>query len=139
MTAHTTQEGTGMKLGNVYGSQATIRKIVGFGLPPKIAYSVLKYSRKFDAEYSVIDQQRVQLIREIAGTKEGEDAKVEPGTPEFVTFAAKFNLIMDTDSDLAPSDMKLSELLSAIELDESNVLSAQDLAVLEVFFTTDKE
>jgi hypothetical protein len=123
-----------MKLAHIYTARDAWQRLAGLKLPAPTAYSLLKYLKQVMAESDVIEQQRVKLIRDIAGAKENENASLEPGTPGFLKFAEEFTKVLDTDSDLKPVDMKLEILLAEIGKEAGNALSAQDLGQLEPFF-----
>ena len=128
-----------MKLANVYMARAAMNQLVQAKLSPKVAYRVLKFTRKFDVEFAIIEGQRSKLIRDISGTKEGENASIENGTPEMAEFFKKFAPILDTDCDLELCPLKFDALMDALDSEEGNVLSAQDLALLEPLFESDEE
>ena len=128
-----------MKLANVYMARAAMNQLVQAKLSPKVAYRVLKFTRKFDVEFAIIEGQRSKLIRDISGTKEGENASIENGTPEMAEFFKKFAPILGTDCDLELCPLKFDALMDALDSEEGNVLSAQDLALLEPLFESDEE
>lgn len=122
-----------MLLGQVFQSLQAWQKLSGVDMRVGLAYKVLKYTRLVSAEYDIVEKQRVALIHDLSGTKEGEDAKIDAGTPEFESYVAKFNEIMLLESDLASLDITLEEVVSSVdEKDES--LTISDLAALEPFF-----
>lgn len=123
-------------LGQIFQSIESWRKLSSVNLKPKIAYAILKYTKLVSAEHEVAEKQRVALIREITGTIHGEDAKVEPGTPEFMEYVEKFNEIMSQKSDLPKIDLDLETVVEALD-GKDDVLSVADLANLEPFFATD--
>ncbi len=127
-----------MLLGEIFQSMSAWQKLSSIPLKPKFAYRILKYIKLVTAEFEIAEKQRVALIHEITGTQEGQEAKIEPGTPELATYAKRFQEILVTPTDLKPLDMDFEEVVNAAdEKDES--LSVQDLAMLEVFFNfTDK-
>ena len=127
-----------MKLGSVYVAHETFKRLAGLKMPPKVAYRLLKFVRKFDAEYEVVEQQRVKLLRDAAKAKEGQDVTLKAGTPEYSEFIAGFNGVLETDSDLELCPIKMNDLLSALDAEQGNVLSAQDLAAVEGFFEADE-
>ena len=127
-----------MLLGQVFQSIASWQKLSGVNLKAKLAYKLLKYTTLVSAEHAIADKQRVALIHEITGTKEGEDAKIEPDSPEIREYAGKFNEIMLTESTLEQLDMDFEEVINAVdEKDES--LTVSDLAMLQPFFMPNKE
>jgi len=107
-------------------------------MPPKTAYTVLKFTRKVESEYALIEKQRVKLLRDVTGIKEG-DIKLTPGDPEHQKFIEGFNEILNTESDLEPCSIKLCALIDSLNAEQSNVLSARDIAVLETFFQPEEE
>ena len=123
-----------MKLGNVFTSREAWQRLTALRMPPKTAYRLLKYSKTVDAEMAVVEQERVKLLREASGIEQGEIC-IEPGTPEHAAFVGKFTSWLETDSDLKPLEMKMDELIGALESEQGNVLSAADLGALEPFFT----
>jgi len=128
-----------MKLANVYMAKAAMNQLTQAKLSPKVAYRVLKFAKKFEAEFGIVEAQRIALLREISGAKDGEDAKIEPNTPEMATFVQGFNPVLDTDSEMAVCPLKFDALLEALGVEDGNKLSAQDLAALEPLFESDEE
>ncbi len=122
-----------MKLGEIYQSIGAWQKLAGINMKAGIAYKVLKYIKLVTAEYEIAEKQRVALIHEITGTVDGEDASIEPNTPEVMEYGNKVNVIMATESDLKLFAMDFKEVVDAVdEKDES--LSIQDLSMLMPFF-----
>lgn len=122
-----------MLLGEIFQSIAAWQKLSGINLRAKLAYKLLKYTALVSAEHAIAEKQRVALIHEITGTKEGENAKIEPDTPELTEYVQKFNEVMLTESTLEQLQMDFEEVVNAVdEKDES--LSVSDLAMLEPFF-----
>jgi len=126
-----------MKLSDVFIAQAAMGRLAILNMVPKVAYAVLKFAQKFDAEFAIVETQRLALIREIAGVKDGEDASLEQGSPGFDKFVVKFKEVLEVDSGLAPCPLKMDALLDAIEDVEGNTLSVQDIAMLEALFESD--
>jgi hypothetical protein len=128
-----------MRLANVFGGNAAVGRLATAKLPAKVAYRVLKFARKFEAEFAIVEKQRIALLRDATGAKENEEISLKTDDPKFAEFVEKFNEVLGTESDLALCPLKFEVLLDALESDDGNVLSAQDLAVLEPFFETDEE
>ena len=128
-----------MKLANVFMAKEAMSQLAQAKLAPKVAYRVLKFAKKFEAEFGIVESQRVAILREVAEVKEGEDAKIEPGTPEMTSFFEKFAPVLDTDCELEACPLKFDALMDALDSEEGNVLSAQDLALLEPLFESDEE
>ena len=126
-----------MLLGQVWQSITAWQKLSVINLRAKLAYKLLKYTALVSAEHAIAEKQRVSLIYEITGAKEGEDVKIEPNTPEFAEYAEKFNAVMVTESDLQPLDMYFEEVINAVDEKEES-LTVGDLAMLEPFFVDKK-
>lgn len=127
-----------MLLGEIFQSIAAWQKLSGINMKPKLAYRILKYTKLVSAEHAIAEKQRVALIHEITGTKEGEDAKIEPGSSEFQEYVGKFNAVMLTESDLKQLDMDFEEVVNAVD-EKEEALSVSDLAMLEPFFMGGKQ
>lgn len=126
-----------MLIGQVFNSISAWQKLSGVNMRPKLALKVLRYTKLVSDEHSHAEKMRTALIYEVSGAKEGEDVKLEPGTPELAAFVEKFNEVLQTESDLQPLDMDLSDVVEAVdEKDES--LTVSDLALLEPFFLCDE-
>jgi hypothetical protein len=128
-----------MLLGQLFQSIEAWRKLSSVNMKPAIAYKILKYTKLVQAEHEVAEKQRVALIREVTGTKDGEDARIEPDSPEFMSYIEKFNEIMAQEVQLERIDLKLDVVVDALD-GKDDVLSIADLALLEPFFKEeDKE
>lgn len=124
-----------MLLGQIFSSIESWRKLSSVNLKPKVAYAILKYTKLIGDEHAIVEKQRVALIHEITATKDGEDVKIEPGSSEFAEYVTKFNEIMSQESTLEPIDLKLEEVVNALD-GKDDVLSITDLAMLEPFFAS---
>lgn len=122
-----------MLLGQIFQSLEAWRKLSAVNMKPKLAYKLLKYTELVSAEHAIAEKQRVALIHEITDTKEGQDAKIEPNTPELETYVPKYNEIMLMESDLQPLEMDFEEVVDAVD-EKDETLSVSDLAVLKPFF-----
>jgi hypothetical protein len=122
-----------MLLGQVFQSIEAWQKLSGINMKPKLALKILRYTKLVSDEHGHAEKLRTALIHEITGTKDGEQAKIEPDTPELAMFMKKFNEVMLMESDLPQLDMDLEEVVNAVdEKDES--LTVNDLAILGPFF-----
>ena len=121
-----------MKLKDIFIAKQALGNLASLGMSPKTAYRVLKFARKFDVEYDIVEKQRNSIIEKILSSNKIEELK--KGTPEFVEFVEKFNGVLDMDSELKVCPLKFDELLEAIGAEDENVMSVGDLAVLEVLF-----
>jgi len=128
-----------MKLANVFAARPAIARLVTLNMAPKVAYKVLRWSGKFDAEYSITEGQRTKLLHDISGVEVGANVAIEPGTPEFDRFVKEFNEILSVDSALAVCPMTIHALIAALDVSDSNTLSVQDIAMLEPLFESDAE
>ena len=127
-----------MLLGQIFQSIQAWQKLSGINMKPKLALNILRYTKLVSAEYEHAEKLRTAMIHEATGTKEGEEVKVEPNTPEMEVFVKGFNQIMQAESDLKQLDMDFEEVVNAVdEKDES--LTVNDLAMLEPFFMGGKQ
>ena len=124
-----------MLLGQIFQSIDSWKKLSSVNLKPKIAYAVLKYTKLVGDEHAIAEKQRVALIHEITGTQAGEDAKIEPNSPEFAEYITKVNEIMSQESSLEQINLGLEEVVNALD-GKDDVLSISDLAMLEPFFVS---
>ena len=125
-----------MNCGQVFRSIAAWRKISGVSMKPKIAFAILKYTKKVSEEYDIIEKQRIALIHEVTGTEAGAEATIEPESEEFKKYITGLQEILLVYSDLKPIDLDFEEVVGA--LDEKNeTLTVSDLATLEPFFDCD--
>ena len=122
-----------MLLGQLFQSVAAWQKLSGIPLKPKVAYKILKYTKFVSAEYEIANKQRVALIHEVTKTKEGEEAKIEPGSVQFTEYAERFNEIMATEIKFEQIKLKLEDVVELLD-DKPDALSVSDLALLEPFF-----
>ncbi len=126
-----------MLLGQIWQSMESWRKLSSVAMHPMLAYKVLKYTKLVEAEYAVADKQRKALIHELTGTKDGEDAKIEQDTPEFMAYVEKFNEVMAVESTLKQvKGVELEGVVKAVG-DKVDVLTVRDLALLEPFFKSE--
>lgn len=123
-----------LKLANIYGAADAWNRLAALKLPAHTAYRLLKYARKAAAEREIVEQQRIRLVRQAVGAKDGESVTLKPGMPEYEAFVAEFGQLLETDADLPPFDMTLTGLLDLAAKEPGNMLSVADLAQLEPFF-----
>jgi hypothetical protein len=127
-----------MKLADVFASQEAWRRLSQVRLPAARAYELFKYLKLVTAEYEILEQRRVAVLRRISGAAEGMPVSLEAGTPAHDQFIMEFGAFLDADSDLQPLAMsfdKLMELLSA----DSNLLSVAEMALIEPFCQTEEQ
>ena len=125
-------------LGQIFQSIGAWQRLSGVNMKPKLAYAILKYSKLVTAEHEIAEKQRVALIHEITKTADGEDAKIEPGTPEFRDYVERFNAVMLTETDLKPLDVVFEKVVNAVD-DKDESLTVSDLAMLEPFFSSPEQ
>lgn len=128
-----------MKLGNVFNAMRSWGALASMKMNPQVAYKILKYLRLVSAESDIIEKQRIALVHEITNTKEGEAVQIKPDTDEFREYIARFNEVLFTESDLKPCDLYFNEVMEALNNDQNEVLSIQDMLLLEPFFAEPKD
>jgi hypothetical protein len=124
-----------MKLLNVFTAYPVFAKISNFKMNPKTAYAVLKYARTIGQEYELIEKQRVALIHELTGTKDGENASIEPNTKMHMDYVVAFGAILDVESEVPMFGCSMDCFLDKISDDRANDLTVQEIGSLEPCFT----
>lgn len=122
-----------MKAFQIFQSMQSWQKLANVTLKPKIAFKILRYTKLVDAEFQHIEKQRVAIAYEVSGTEEGKDVKIEPGTPQAIEFSRRFNEVLNEESTLTLLRLDLETVVNALD-GKDDVISVQDLAVLEPFF-----
>ncbi len=125
-----------MNYGQVFRSISSWQKISGISMKPRIAFAILKYTKRVSDEFELIEKQRVALIHEITATEPESEVKIEPDTEEFNKYIAGLQEILIVESDLEPIDLDFEEVINAVD-DKDESLTVSDLAVLEPFFYCD--
>ena len=128
-----------MKLAEVFNSIQSWRSLSNAKMSPAVAYKILKYVKLVMDEHEVVEKQRVALIYEISGAKEGESVKIEPNTEQFVEYVTRFNEVLNTESDLSQCQLSFGEVIEAVSKHDENALSASDLMMLESFFVEQRD
>jgi len=122
-----------MLLGQIFQSTNSWAKLSRVNMKPKIALTILRYSKAVSAEYDLVEEKRKALIHEITKTEPGTEAKIEPGSDDLAEYVNRFNEILQLDSSVEQIQLKLSEAVDAVD-EKDETLTVQDLAVLEPFF-----
>lgn len=124
-----------MRLVQIWNSREAFGRLAHLRKPPKLAYKLLKYARKYEAEFDVCEAHRVKCVYEVAGVAPGTpDINLLPATPEFDAFMVKFNQFLANDSDLEPVGIGMDALIDALDAETGNVMSETDLVLIEPFF-----
>ncbi len=123
-----------MLLGHIFQSTEAWRKLSSVSMSPAIAYQILKYTKRVADEYDIAEKQRVALLYDITGGKEGEEVRLEADDPKFAGYVQRLNEIMSQEVDFKPLELSLEGIVA--ELDAKDVtLTVSDLAKLEPFFS----
>ncbi|KKN03193.1 hypothetical protein LCGC14_1110140 [marine sediment metagenome] len=122
-----------MNYGQVSQSIPAWQKISGISMKPKLAFAILKYTKKVSEAFDLAEKLRIALIHAITNTKLGEDVKIEPKTEEFNKYISGLQEILCEEVDLEPIDIDFEEVVNSVD-DKDVSLSVSDLAKLEVFF-----
>lgn len=132
-----------MKLVKVSGSAAAWGCLAKLKKNPKLAYWLMKYEKKVHAELKAIEEFRTALVYQVAGQEPPAPGEVKlctlgVGTPELIEFHKQFTEFLDGESELEWFGTPMEELIEALGA-AGNVLSEEDLEVLEPFFTAPAE
>lgn len=124
-----------MKLVTIWNAREAFSKLAQLKKSPKLAYRLMKYAKKFSSEFDTCEARRIECVYEAAGVEPGTpDINLLPSTPEFVSFVTKFNEFLDNESDLEPVGIGMDALVESLSAESGNVMSENDLALLEPFF-----
>jgi len=130
--------GEKMKLGTIWNSREAFFTLAALKKSPAVSYRLMKYAKKFADEVDLIDRRRNELILEVLGLEkndpEARQASLNPGMPEFNEFVSKFGDFLSTESDLEVSGFDMEELVSILDSEKGNLISENDLILLEPFF-----
>lgn len=119
-----------MFLGQIFNSISAWQKLAGINMKPKLAYKILKYTKLVTAEAEIVRKQQEAIIREI----KGEVMNIAKDTPEFTAYAAQFDPVLQTESDLPQLDVNFEEVVNGVD-EKGESIAIQDLAFLEPFFS----
>lgn len=129
-----------MKLVNIWNARESFSRLAALKKPPKLAYRLMRWGKKFSSEFDTCDTQRGKYVCEVAGVEfgsvEAAGVVLSIESPEFATFAAKFNEFLMEESALEQVDVTMDDLIDGLDAEKGNALSEVDLALLEPFFKT---
>ena len=117
----------------IFQSVQAWRKLAGVVMKPAVAFKILRYTKLVNAEVEHIEKQRIDLAYEISKVPRDKDVKLEPDTPELAEFQRRFSEVLNTESTLPLLRLDLETVVDALD-GKDDVLSVQDLAMLEPFF-----
>lgn len=123
-----------MKLLQIWNAREAWGRLAAMKKPPKLAYQLMKYGRKFAVEADTCEAHREKCVYEASGAEPGTVVNLEPGSAQFDAFIAKFEEFLTQESDLELAPVGMAELLDALEAEKGNALADNDLALLEPFF-----
>lgn len=124
-----------MKLAEIWNSARAWGVLSKLKKNPKLAYRLLKYEKKVNAELKVCNKQRETLVYEAAGVEPPAIVDLGSDTPEYKAFMVKFQEFMQSESDLEWAGISMDDLIEALGAETANVLSENDIELLEPFFT----
>lgn len=143
-------KGSDVKLVEIWNSAKAWGVLSTLKKNPKLAYRLHKYEKKVNAEMEACNKQRDAIMYECAGVTpptppdtlivqisakiEGPD-KTEIDNPQFIAFVKKFNEALNVESDLEWIGISMDDLIEGLGAETANVISEQDIELLEPFFT----
>ena len=141
-----------MKLAQIFVSREAWQLLSTLKMPPHTAYKLLKYVKRVDAEFELIEAQRQKLVKELIEQKqarlmaegveitEEDKDSLKPRDPEYMQFAGPegFGGVLETESDLKPFSQTMDFILDLAGKEAGNLLAARDLGLLEPFFEEPK-
>lgn len=124
-----------MKLYQIWNATPAWKALQALKKKPQLAYDLLTYAKKVGTELTTCNEIREQCVYEISGVTPGEMANIPEGTPEFEKFRALFNEKLQVESGLEVFHLTLGKLIESLGAEAGNVISEDDLELLEPFFT----
>ncbi len=127
-----------MKLQDIWNSAAAWRALSPVKKSPKVAYLLLKYENKVQAEVTVCEKQKNALIYELAGVPAptGNDVvlvDISGDADKMSQLQARFAEFLQTESELPQAALTMDALVESLSSD-MGVLTEHDLQQLEPFF-----
>jgi hypothetical protein len=124
-----------MKLLAIWNARDALGRLSQLRKPPKLAYRLMKYERKFMKEYGLCEEQKNKLVYEAAGVEFGSpNVTLQPGTAEHMAFVLKFTEFLEQEAELEPVGIDMDALIEGLDAEKGNVLSEGDLELMEPFF-----
>jgi hypothetical protein len=124
-----------MKLLDIWNSRESWMALADMKKPPKVAYRLMRYHAKINAELVALEAGREAAVYEAAGVEGPAIVSLNPGSVEYEIFIKGFNKFLDEESDLSPVGISMDALVDALDGDAANRLTERQLALLEPFFT----
>jgi hypothetical protein len=124
-----------MKLLAIWNARDAFGRLSQLRKPPKLAYHLMKYERKFMVEYGHCEAQKNKCVYEAAGVEFGAPGvTLQPDTPEHMAFVLKFTEFLEQEAGLEPVGVDMDALIDGLDAEKGNVLCEGDIEVLEPFF-----
>lgn len=127
-----------MKLYEVWNAKAAWKTLAALKKPPGLAYKLLAYQKRVIADIEVCEEQRQRYVYEVSGAEPGTAVELALESPEFAEYNRRFQEFMRGDSELQWVGVSMDALVEALNAQAGNVISEDELACLEPFFTEPK-
>ena len=124
-----------MKLIQIWNSVKAWPVLAGMKKSPSLAYKLFKYEKLVQAEIEACEVRRLALIYEVAKAEPPAVVSLDAGTPELADFMSRFSEFLATESDLKWSGIQMAELMVTLGAESMNVMTENDILMLEPFFT----
>lgn len=143
-----------MKFRQIWNALPALKRLSALRKSPKMASKLRNYGKLIEVELNTVEENRQDIGFECAGVekptppdvvvlsipetidvpgKDGAPATTVPN-PQYTDFLAKFDAVLDGDSDLQPLDITLDELVDDLALYKGNSISDDDLELINPFF-----
>lgn len=128
-----------MKLVQVWNSAVAWQALANLKKNPKLAYRLLKYTRKIEHEIAICEKHRQSIVYELSGMeapKDGDVLIVDISTDEakMAELNKRFNEFLQQPSDLPWIGLTMDDLVEGLSADALNAVSENDIVRLECFF-----
>lgn len=123
-------------LKDIYEAREAWPRFVGLRFRPRLAYDILQYSRKVEAELTDILAVYNRMIRAAAGV--GDDVasvQLDIASDQGKKFLEEWTEFLNGESQLNPSAIKRAVVVDAAESQKNNEITPYDMACVDIFFS----
>ena len=129
-------------LGRLLNSKEQWGKLASIKKAPRIAFKIAKFiKRVIEENLQLIEEQRNEYIKEFSTAAEGETPSIDAKKHKDVleAFMKKFNEYLETEITVDKVDVKMEDLIEAMESNKGTVVDELVLMEIEDFFLSDEE
>lgn len=124
-----------MKLVEIWNAKGAWLTFAALKKDPKLAYRLMTYQKKVQAELATCEEIREKLVYQHAGIEPPAVVSLGVDTPQYAAFLIDFSKALQADSDLQWAEVSMDAMVEAIAMFPTNSISENELQQLEPFFT----